>query len=223
MTIEFLPRDGYTVLRNAVPPSWLDELRAAFDAGVRPSSAWPVPRGPGWRHACLDLDPRVRELCRLPGLLAAAGSLIGEDFFLAQVEGREPLPGDGHQALHRDLSAQRPGDTVLAMAYLDDFGPFNGATRLVPGTHRPAADQAARDLEDESRALQLEGKAGDVLVFDADLVHAGSLNVSGARRRSLLINYMAQTLHAQHQQTAALRGVRMAEVERFAVGTQPAR
>lgn len=83
----------------------------------------------------------IQAVCRLPQLLAVVGELIGERFFLAQVEGREPLPGGGHQQLHRDLSAQRPGDIANAMVYFDDYGPDNGATRIVPSSHRPPASE----------------------------------------------------------------------------------
>lgn len=200
-----LHRDGYILLRNAIPSSWLDELRHTFDDGVKSGDQWPVPRGADWRHSLLDLSPVVQSVCRLPELLAAVGSLIGERFFLAQVEGREPLPGGGDQGLHRDFSAQRPGDTVLAIVFLDNFGPENGATRIVPGSHR----QPEFDLNDTSQALQISGSAGDILVFEADLVHAGSLNISGARRRSLLISYFAEPLYASHLKTAALRNIRM--------------
>ncbi len=212
---ERLQQEGYVLLRQAIPADWLDELRNTFDASVLPSAQWPVPRGPDWRHAQLDLDPRIQAVCRLPALLAAAGALIGERFFLAQVEGREPLAGGGHQGLHRDYSADRAGDTVSALAFFDDFGPDNGATRLVPGSHRPTSDARSIDPADESRAIQLSGSAGDILVFDADLVHAGSLNASGARRRSILIGYFAEPRHAAHMKTAQLRGVRMETSEQF--------
>lgn len=209
-----LLRDGYTVLRGAIAPDRLDAMRAAFDANVQPSHAWPVPRGPGWRHAMVDLDPGVRAVCRLPALVRAAAVLIGERFFLAQVEGREPLAGDGHQGLHRDLSDQRPGDTVNALAFLDDYGPHNGATRLVPGTHRDPGTPPARDA-DEARAIQLQGRAGDILVFDADLLHAATHHPGDARRRSLLIGYFAASRHAAHLETARLRNVRMAALDWF--------
>lgn len=210
-----MQRDGHALLRGAIPGAWLPALHATFDAGVQPSEAWPVPRGPGWRHSLLDLDARVQAVCRLPALLAAAGALIGERFFLAQVEGREPLAGSGHQGLHRDLSAQRPGDTVNALAFLDDYGPHNGATRVIPGSHRPTADSATADDAHETQALQLSGNAGDILVFDADLLHAASLNTSGARRRTLLIGYFAEPRYAAHLETAQLRSVRMDTRERF--------
>lgn len=210
-----LQRDGYVLLRGAIPAAWLAGLRATFDAGVLPSHAWPVPRGHGWRHALVDLDPTVQAVCRLPAVLAAAGALIGERFFLAQVEGREPLQGAGHQSLHRDLSAERRGDTVNALAFFDDYGPGNGATRLVPGSHRPATRDAPLDPADEARAVQLSGHAGDILVFDADLLHGASLNPSGARRRSILFGFFAEPRHAAHLATAHLRNVRMATDERF--------
>lgn len=203
-----LHHDGYTLLHGAIPARWLGDLRDAFDDGIKPSDQWPVPRGTDWHHALLDLAPTVQAVCRLPELLAAVGTLIGARFFLAQVEGREPLLGGGHQLLHRDLCAQQPGDTVVAIAYLDDYGPQNGATRIVPNSHRPAQG-ASFDFNDVTQAVQLSGCAGDILVFDADLVHAGSVNLTGARRRSLLIGYFAAPLYASHLETAALRSIRM--------------
>lgn len=212
---EQLHRDGYALLRQAIPADWLGELRAAFDAGVKSSDQWPVPRNVDWRYSLLDLDPRVQAVCRLPVMLAVAGELIGERFFLSQVEGREPLAGGGHQPLHRDLSGQRPGDTVNAIAYFDDYGLGNGATRIVPGSHRAELGAPPFDFKDESRSVQLSGSAGDILVFDADLVHAGSLNPTGERRRSILIGYFAEPLYASHLETVNLRNVRMDTTGRF--------
>ena len=210
-----LHRDGYALLRGAIQAERLDNLRAAFDAGVRASDRWPVPRGVGWRYSLLDLDPHVQAVCRLPEVVAVVGELIGERFFLSQVEGREPLAGGGQQTLHRDLSAQRPGDTVNVLAYLDDYGPRNGATRIVPGSHCPPQGDAPFDFADESRSVQLSGSAGDILVFDADLVHGGSLNPTGARRRSMLICYFAEPLYAAHLESVNLRGIRMDTADRF--------
>ncbi|WP_236197291.1 phytanoyl-CoA dioxygenase family protein [Pseudomonas glycinae] len=215
---ELLHSKGYTLLFGAVPNTWLPALRLAFDTGIKPSNEWPVPRGIDWRHSQLDTDPVVQALCRLPPLLAVVGELIGERFFLSQVEGREPLAGGGHQQLHRDLSAQRTGDTVNALVYLDDYGPENGATRIIPGSHRPALSEPPFDFTDESRSVQLTGSAGDILIFDADLIHAGSLNSSGARRRSLLITWFSEALYSTHLETVRLRNIQMDTTERFDPG-----
>lgn len=210
-----LHRDGYMLLRQAIPHEWLNELRDTFDAGVIPLHEWPVPRETSIRYSLLDLNDMVQAVCRLPTLLEVVGELIGESFFHAQVEGREPKPGCGHQRLHRDMSAQRPGDSVSAIVYFDDYGPDNGSTRLIPGTHRPSQDDAPFNPNDESRTIQLTGQAGDILVFDVDLVHAGSLNKGGARRRSLLTSYFAAPLHPMMTRTAHLRNVRMRTDDRF--------
>ena len=83
-----LHRDGYALLRRAIPVEWLDDLSAAFDVGVKPSDQWPVPRAMSWRHSLLDFDSKVQAVRRLSALLAVVGELIGERFFLSQVEGR---------------------------------------------------------------------------------------------------------------------------------------
>ena len=83
------------------------------------------------------------------------------------------------------------------------------------GAGRPAPDAPPFDFLDESQAVQLSGRAGDILVFCSELVHGGCRNPGGQRRRSFLAGYFAETLRASHQQTAALRGVRMDTSPRF--------
>ncbi len=199
-----LDRDGYLLLRGVVPEAWRQALRAAFDAGV--GDHWPAPRGPDWRHALVDLDPTVQATCRLPPLLAAAGRILGGPFFLSQVEGREPLPDGGHQNLHRDGAGL---EVAGALVFLDAYGPDNGATRVVP---RPL------DLggePHEASALTLVGEAGDVLVFDADVLHGATRNRSGARRRSLLMAFKRERDRAGEEACRAIRNVRMDTREVF--------
>jgi hypothetical protein len=201
-----LERDGYLLLRGAVPRAWRDLLRAAFDSGVGTDAQWAAPKAPGWRHALVDLDATVRETCRLPALLAAAAQMLDGPFFLAQVEGREPLPDGGHQPLHRDGAGLR---AVSAMVFLDNYGPANGATRVVP--RRLDAGEA-----DETLSQTLAGEAGDILVFDADLLHGATCNASGARRRSLLLNFLPDRDRAAEEAYRAVRNVRMDNGEVFA-------
>lgn len=204
-----LDADGYLLLRAAIPADWIAPIRAAFDAGVLASDEWPVPRQASWRHAQVDLDAHVQRVCRLPMLLAAVRHLLGAPFFLSQVEGREPREGNPPQPLHRD-AAHCPGELVAALIWLDPYGAANGATQVVPGSHRTTDD------DDGCPAHTLTGEAGDVLVFDPNLRHGATTNHDGTRRRALLVSFALATSRARYAPTAALRGVRMESSETFA-------
>ena len=214
-TAEVLDRDGYIMLRGAIPDDWLEPLRDVFEACVLPSERWPVPRGHDWRHAMLDDREAARRVARLPVLLGCAFHILKGPFFVAQIEGREPRRDGGAQLLHRDSTGcdGRP-QVAIALAFLDDFGPANGATRVAPASLFEEPEQG------EAHAVTLEGRAGDIVFFDARLLHGGTRNVGGALRRSLLINYWARALTDTHVQTSALRGVAAGGRETFGMAPE---
>ncbi|MGC1302836.1 MAG: phytanoyl-CoA dioxygenase family protein [Caulobacteraceae bacterium] len=205
-----LDAQGCLVVRGAIAGDAVAVLSDVFDRSVLAPEQWPAPKGPGWRYAQVDLHPLVQDICRLPVVLDCVWRLLKVPFFLAQVEGREPLDQGGAQTLHRDIASEA-ASVVSVLVYLDAFGPHNGATRVVAGTHIRSSD-----VQDEP--VTLMGEGGDIFVFDARLLHGATRNQSGDRRRSLLISYVEAAQIDDYRRTSALRGVRMGGDEIFTGG-----
>jgi hypothetical protein len=199
---EGLDRDGFAILRGAIPPARIPQLIERFEDTIVEPDKWPAPREHNVRHAMLDADDEVRAVCLMPEILATLHHIFRARFFLADVQGRDPRPGGGYQALHRDWPAcSARAEMVVALAFLDPFGPANGATRLVPGTHRVPGELSDHADFGEAHPQQIsaEGGPGDILVFHGHLVHSGWRNRSGAHRRTLQIGYRAWSVRHTHR------------------------
>ena len=159
-----------------------------------------------------------------PRVLAAIRHVIGPRFKLSSLDCRMALPGQGHQAFHADWRSEvEPGDYYVcnSMWLLDDFTEENGATRVVPGSHR-SGKHPKDALEDATQKhpeeIQLIAAAGTVIVFNSHLWHAGGLNQTDSPRHGMLAYYCRRD-HKQltdqrkfiHPETHA----RLSEAQRF--------
>lgn len=197
-----LDQAGYVVL-GAVVDGHLDELRQAFETVVEPAQRDPavVPSKTGTRHAAgLLWRPIFRAVGLHPRLLAAARYVLRRRFVLRDIGARDPLPGFGRQALHADWHTPPVDGTfavVTALCLLDDFTCDNGATRVVPGTHRLSArldKTTATPQFRHPREVTIQATAGSVLLFNGHLWHSATTNRGKRSRRSLQICYLANEL-----------------------------
>lgn len=177
-----LDNDGYLLFPGVIDAHVVAQLRGRFDAVT-------APRESGTRHSgdLLDDDVIVKA-CTPPVVLAAAEYTLGGPVVLKRLHGRDPLAGYGRQGLHVDWVCGGPVAYVFTcLAYLDDFYRENGATRIVPGTHRRSAvpDRRAADPAFvHAGEIVVEGPAGTVLAFNGHVWHSATLNASGKRRRA---------------------------------------
>lgn len=120
-----------------------------------------------------------------------AGSYNNSDpIVLRQLTGRSPAPGGPTQQLHID--SRVPGLPfalmVVATCILEDFTSSNGATRIVPGSHRwPSYPEDGTQHPDE---ITITAPAGSVLLMDGGVWHAGGSNQTGNTRWAILLTYV---------------------------------
>ena len=146
-----------------------------------------------------------------PKILAIAYHVIGKDFKVNSINGRDALPGQGHQDLHADWGPRRLDDLyggVNTIWLLDDFTPDNGATRFVPATHKLAG--SPKDYVVDVRAPHPDeqlviAKAGTVFAYNMHMWHGGTQNRTNKTRRVLHPSFIAREFPQQYNQKEFLR------------------
>jgi ectoine hydroxylase-related dioxygenase (phytanoyl-CoA dioxygenase family) len=109
-------------------------------------------------------------------------------------------PGADEQWLHRDelvwsdVPWPHPQLQVASVIAFVDFTRENGATRVVPGSHRwpdrglPALEQMAKPIAPEQLAYA-EMSAGSAVVYLGGTIHAGGANSTDIPRRGAHLSY----------------------------------
>jgi ectoine hydroxylase-related dioxygenase (phytanoyl-CoA dioxygenase family) len=189
-----LDDDGWLVLPDVIDGCAVATMREAFERAAAAQKEAGAREG-GTRHIMLE-DAAFGVARSEPGVLAAVRHVIGRDFGLMNGGGRDPLPGFGQQGLHTDWRARaawEPYYAATALWLLDDFTPDNGATRLVPGSHRkgtlPTAFSDPERRHPEEKIVV--ARAGSVLVFNGHLWHSGTRNRTNGPRRVLQCQFVA--------------------------------
>ncbi|MDE2126328.1 MAG: phytanoyl-CoA dioxygenase family protein [Armatimonadetes bacterium] len=192
---ERLDRDGYVRFPRLMASSTVEALRNRIGAlmAEEQDRAGLEVHQEGGTERLSDLINKGSEFWIVishPRVLAAVAHVLDYDLQLSSLNSRNALPGQGLQSLHADWGRREtPGYQVCNSFWLlDDFGPENGATRLVPGSHR--GTQLPGDVMEETSATHpdevvLRGDPGDVVVVNSHVWHGGTLNTSGRSRRVL--------------------------------------
>jgi len=126
-----------------------------------------------------------------PRLLAGIAHVLNNDLKLSSLNARAALPGKGLQGLHADWGrAVAPGDYAVCNSIwlLDDFTDENGATRVVPGSHRSGkmpGDVMASATDAHPDEVKIIAPAGTVVIFNSHTWHGGTKNETNKPRRTL--------------------------------------
>ena len=213
--IAFLDENGYLALRGLLSTEQVAELRDRFEelvAAEGDTAGSEVHQEAGTQRLSNLVDKgAVFEVCiSHPKVLSAMRHVLGSEFRLSSLNGRAALPEHGLQGLHADWGkGVEPGDYYVCNSVwlMSDFSEDNGATRVVPGSHK--SRQHPRDVLDDPTAVHpdqvvLTEKAGTVVIFNAHTWHGGTLNRTNEKRYGLHGYYTRQDQKQQTDQKASL-------------------
>ena len=212
-----LDDQGFVLLENVMGDDLLRQLRARIlqvfgEEGDRAGHEFRTEEHAHRLANLVDKGEVFRSAIALPALLECVRHVLGPEIKLSSLNARSADPGtDVGQPLHVDMGAipDEKGYWVCNTVWmLDDFTPENGATRMVPGSHkwktRPQ-DVLPDPLAPHPQEVLLTGKAGGIAVMNAHLWHGGTANRTSAPRLAMHAFYCRRDKPQQQYQRQLLR------------------
>jgi ectoine hydroxylase-related dioxygenase (phytanoyl-CoA dioxygenase family) len=192
---DFLDQNGYLPLPGILAPAEMEAIRARLEellAIEKENAGREVHQEAGTARLAnlVDKGDVFRVCFTHPRVLAAVAHVLGNDMKLSSLNSRAALPGQGLQALHADWHEPvEPGHYQVCNSIwlLDDFTRENGATRVVPKSHRSGKlpwqvmPDPSAPHPDEQLVI---APAGTVVVFNSHTWHGGTLNRTSSPRRA---------------------------------------
>jgi len=190
--------DGYEVIEDAIGADAIARLRAELSPYLQGRLLGRNDfegRRSERVYSLLAKTPSVAPLIEHPAVLDGVGRFLHPSFLLSAALVVNLHPGETPQGYHQDdaLGAAPPPRApqgVSTIWALDAFTEDNGATQVIPGSHRweRVPGPADRDeLERLGRPLLL--RPGSVAIFPGTLYHRSGANRSQGKRLGLTIQY----------------------------------
>ncbi|HEY5106032.1 MAG TPA: phytanoyl-CoA dioxygenase family protein [Caulobacteraceae bacterium] len=150
-------------------------------------------------YALLAHAPASAVLVEHPLFLGLAGRLLEANFLLSAHIAIQIFAGETAQSWHIDdgfyrQAMPRAANGVSAVWSLDGFTKDNGATELIPGSHRWGAPRPAGF---EAGAVKAVAPPGSLLVFPGNLTHRGADNAGAAPRLGVTTQFCQPWLRQQ--------------------------
>ncbi|MEO8552033.1 MAG: phytanoyl-CoA dioxygenase family protein [Kofleriaceae bacterium] len=200
--------DGFTVVERAIEPALITALRDDILRLERELSIVPATNiFEGTRtHRIYNLLARgdvYQQVPVHPSVLPIVEAVLDRGCLVSSLSSIAIGPDEVEQPLHADdqlIPLPKPHVSIICntMWALSDFTIANGATRVVPGSHR--ADRSPAPFGEPVEVRYAEMKAGSVLVFDGSIWHGGGANRTTERRLGLAMNYCAGWMRQQENQ-----------------------
>jgi ectoine hydroxylase-related dioxygenase (phytanoyl-CoA dioxygenase family) len=202
---------GYTVVPDVLAPHEASQLledldRLHAELGTSPSRNGFEGTSTLRVYNLLAHGPRWQQVPTHPAVLPVVEGVLDPGCLVSSLSSIAILPGETEQPIHADdqlmpLPKPHPATVCNTMWALTDFTAGNGATRVVPGSHRADASPIIGQPYD---TLPAEMPAGSVLVWHGSLWHGGGANTTTERRVGIAMNYCAGWVRQQENQQLGL-------------------
>ena len=206
--LERMKRDGYTVVEGVLDAGATAALRDDVRRLERELAARPAANlFEGVRtlriYNLLIHGAIYRQIPVHERVLPIIEGVLDRGCLVSSLSSIDIGPGEAAQPLHADdqlIPLPKPHVSIICntMWALTDFTEANGATRLVPGSHR--AERSPQPFGEQVEVVAAEMPAGSVLVFDGSIWHGGGANRTDEARLGVAMNYCAGWLRQQENQ-----------------------
>ncbi len=189
-----LERDGYTIVENVFDADVVSEIREAVEplfvheGGRNDFEGFKTRR----LYSPLDETDVLDQVAEHPIALGLLDELFEPNYLLSQLQVIDIAPGETAQGIHVDdgfypWPRPRPPLGAATIVAIDDFTADNGATVVIPGSHRwddhfPTDDELAT-------AIPAVMPAGSMLFFLGTTWHGGGANHTGRSRMCVTAQY----------------------------------
>ena len=211
--IDLLEQDGAAIVDGFVSDTWLAEFNAAVQTSVdhytpydygEPEAEEFLGRQTVRLNGLMNKAPNYIDLISDERLLTVMDHFLGPQCGQYRLNSSEVIEihgGETAQELHWDdviwpAHFWAP-DKLLqfnVMVAATDFTENNGATQVVPGSHR--WDHSTREAKAEEVTLATM-KAGSAVFIPGKTLHGGGTNTDGTKRRAIVASYVLGWLRTQ--------------------------
>lgn len=205
--VQAIEEDGYSIVEGAIDPDMVDALNAELlrledELGIVPA------RNDFEGHRTVRIynllvHGEVFERVPVhPNVLPIVEAVLDPGCLVSSLSSISIGPDESPQPIHADdqlIPIPKPHPPIVCntMWALTDFTEENGATRLVPGSHKWDHNPHYGKHYD---SIPAEMPKGSVLIWNGSLWHGGGSNQTPDRRVGIAMNYCAGYIRQQENQ-----------------------
>ena len=183
---------GVTVIPKALQQNVVELLKLELEAAIgEDNQIRPDVFDSGMIHNCMVRGPNMLKLLELPIMDHYLTELFSANCIVYAYQSSSLQPNSGNYGSRMHVDTPRFIENYITnvgvIFPLNDFTEKNGATYYLESSHLSENMPTEQEFHDNSQRLL--ASAGDMIIFNARLVHAAGINHTNEARHALTINF----------------------------------